>query len=69
MTILKGLGHIGLIERHITAKPKPMAQTCLGVIPIIIGDAPRLLGRRYVFEQSSMVPFFDAQDIMQVVIL
>src|SRR5713101_7197529 len=61
--------HIGLIERHITDKPKPMAQTCLGVIPIIIGDAPSLLGRRYMLEQGSMVPYFDTQNIMEVVIL
>ena len=58
--------HIGFIERHITDKPKPMAQTCLGVLPIIIGDAPSVLGRRHVREQGRMVPFFDTQNIRTI---
>ena len=60
---------IGLIERQVTDKAKPMAQTRFGIIAIIIGHAPRLLRRRDLLEQVGMVPFFDTQDIMQVVIV
>lgn len=60
---------IGLIEWHITDKPKPMAQPRLGVIPIIIDDAPSLLGRRDVREQVGMIPLFNTQNIMDIVIV
>jgi len=32
---------MGLIERHVTDKPKSMRETGLGVVPVVIGDAPR----------------------------
>src|SRR5688572_13001594 len=60
---------MGGIEGHGTGKAKPMAQTGLGVIPLIRGDAPNLLGRRYVLAQGSIVPFFDTHNIMEVVSL
>ena len=41
----------------------------LGVIPVIIRHAPRSLSCRHVLEQVGMVPFFDAQNVMQVVIV
>src|SRR5919205_1188640 len=53
---------MGGIERHITAKAKPVAQTRLGGIPIVVSDASGLLGRRHLGEQGSMVAFFNAQN-------
>ena len=60
---------MGGIERHVTDKAKPVAQTRLGGISIVVSDASGLLGRRHLCEQDSMVAFFNAQNIMHVVVL
>ena len=60
---------LGGLEWHVTDKPKPVAQTRLGVVPIILRDASGLLGRRHLLEHGGMVAFFDAENIVQVVIV
>jgi hypothetical protein len=33
-------------------------------MPLVIGDAPSVLGRLHLLEQSGMITFFDAEDIV-----
>ena len=46
------------IERHVTDKAKPVTQTRIGVVPVVIGDTSRLLSRLHLLEQIGMVAFF-----------
>src|SRR5678815_4620124 len=43
---------MGCIERHVTDKPKPVAQTCPGGVAIVMRDASGLLGRRHLLKQG-----------------
>src|SRR2546429_7181516 len=43
------------IERHVTDKAKPVAQTRLAVLPIAIPDAARSPGRRPALQPAAMV--------------
>src|SRR4051794_35421505 len=52
------------IQRHVIDKPKPMPHTRSAVSPLIISDAPSVLGRLYLLEQIGMITFFDAEDIV-----
>src|SRR5882724_7411203 len=52
------------IERHVIDTPKPMPRTRGAVLPLIIGDAPSLLGCLYLLEQIGVIAFFDAEDIV-----
>jgi hypothetical protein len=60
---------IGLIERHITHKPKPVAQPRLGIVPIVIAHPSGSLSRRHVRKQGGMVAFLDPQKVMHLVVL
>ena len=41
---------IGCIERHITDKAKPMGETRVLVLTIVVGHSPGLLSRRHLLE-------------------
>ena len=46
-----------------------MVETRCLVVPLVIGDASSVLGHFDLLEQGSMVPFFDTQNIMEIMIL
>ena len=46
-----------------------MVNTGLRGVSIIIGDASGLLRCRHLLEQEGMVAFFDAENVMEVVVL
>src|SRR6267378_5231366 len=54
------------IEWHIVDKAKPMHQTGGAIMPLIIADSTRFVGRLHLLEQIGMIPFFDPEDIPTV---
>ena len=60
---------MGCIEWHVTDKTKPMVDTRLRVVAIILRYPSGLVGRCDWFEHVGMVAFFEAENIMQVVLL
>ena len=52
------------IERHIVDKAKPMHHARGAVMPLIIGDAPGVLGCLHLLEQIGMIAFFDPENIV-----
>src|SRR5215813_4758438 len=53
---------IGLIERHIPYEPKPVAQPCLGILPVVREHPSSSFGCGYVLKHVGMVAFFHSQD-------
>jgi hypothetical protein len=60
---------IRCIERHIIDKAKPMHQPCGAVVPLVGGDALGVFRRLYATEQKGMITFFDAENLMQPVVV
>src|SRR5436190_24163651 len=57
------------IEWEVVDKAKPMHQPGGAVMPLIIGDAPRCFGRLSLLEQTGMIPFFDAENVVTPVVV
>ena len=57
---------IRLIEGDIIPKAKAMHETRSTIVPLIRGDASRLLGRLDLLEHIGMITFFHPQDIPEI---
>src|SRR5690349_13793713 len=62
-------GGLGCIERHVTDKTKPMMQTLLSVMTVIIGHATGAFRFGHVLEQKGMIAFFDPQNIAHIMLM
>src|SRR3984893_9426930 len=57
------------IEWHVIDKAKAMYETRSPLVPLRRGDAASLCGGLDLLEQIGMIPFFDPQDIAEVVVV
>jgi hypothetical protein len=55
---------VGGIERDIIDKAQPMPEPRSAIMPLIRGDAAGVLGRLDLWEQISVIAFFDPEEIV-----